>query len=134
MLKMSRSLMLMAALAFCAGSTVTLATAQETKKADPKKAADPKKKVEEKADSKADPKADLKATGAGTIELKKNVEKGTWRYIIKNAEGTSIAMPLAHLHWESKEECLKAVEELKLALNKGKITDFKDSKDAKDSK
>ena len=36
MLKLSRSLMLMAALAFCAGSTVTLATAQETKKADPK--------------------------------------------------------------------------------------------------
>ena len=129
MLKMSRSLMLMAALAFCAGSTVTLATAQETKK-DTKKPVDPKKKVEEKAEPKADPKA----TGAGTIELKKNVEKGTWRYIIKNAEGTSIAMPLAHLHWESKEECLKAVEELKLALNKGKVIDFKDSKDAKESK
>lgn len=124
MLKMSRSLLLMAALAFCAGSTVTLATAQETKK-DTKKPVDPKKKVEEKADPKAE---------VGTIEIKKNVEKGTWRYSIKNAEGKTIAMPLPQLNWETKEECLKAVEELKTILNKGKTTDFKDPKDAKDSK
>ena len=121
MLKLSRSLMLMAALAFCAGSTVTLATAQETKKADPKKV-DPKKKVDEKADSKAE---------VGTIEIKKNVEKGTWRYSIKNAEGKTIAMPLPQLHWETKEECLKAIEELKMILNQGKTTDFKEPKDSK---
>ena len=115
MLKLSRSLMLMAALAFCAGSTVTLATAQETKKADPKKV-DPKKKVDEKVDPKAE---------VGTIEIKKNVEKGTWRYTVKNAEGKTIALPLSRLNWESKEECLKAVEELKMILNKGKITELK---------
>ena len=114
MLKLSRSLMLMAALAFCAGSTVTLATAQETKKADPKK------KVDEKVDEKVDSKAEV-----GPIEIKKNVEKGTWRYTVKNAEGKTIALPLSRLNWESKEECLKAVEELKMILNKGKITELK---------
>ena len=61
----------------------------------------------------------------GTIEIKKNVEKGTWRYTVKNAEGKTIALPLSRLNWESKEECLKAVEELKMILNKGKITELK---------
>ena len=75
---------------------------------------------------------DIAGGGAGlTIEIKKNVEKGTWRYSIKNAEGKTIAMPLPQLHWETKEECLKAVEELKMILNKGKTTDFKEAKDSK---
>ena len=54
-----------------------------------------------------------------------------WRYSIKNAEGKTIAMPLPQLHWETKEECLKAIEELKMILNKGKTTDFKEPKDSK---
>ena len=77
--------------------------------------------------TKGDAKADAKAEKAGTIEYYKN-PKGKWRYIIKDDEGKSVAMPLAQIAYDSKEECLKAIESLKKTLNEAKPTERKEEK------
>jgi hypothetical protein len=80
------------------------------------------KKVE-KAEKAPEKKAE-KAEAAGTIEYYQG--KNGWRYIIKGADGKSIAMPLAQMSWETKEECIKAIAELKTILTTVKPTERKE--------
>lgn len=61
----------------------------------------------------------------GIIEIYKN-KGGEYRYRIKNAEGKTIAMPLPQMSWEKKDDCLKAIEDLKNTLIKAKPTDVKE--------
>jgi uncharacterized protein YegP (UPF0339 family) len=63
-------------------------------------------------------------TAAGTIEVYK-AKKG-FRYRIKDDEGKTVAMPLPQMHWESKEDTLKAIDEVRAILNKGKVIDVKE--------
>jgi uncharacterized protein YegP (UPF0339 family) len=65
-----------------------------------------------------------KDKGPGSIEVYKG--KTGYRYRIKDADGKTIAMPLPQMHWEKKEDCLKAIEQLKNTLNKAKPTEVKD--------
>jgi hypothetical protein len=60
----------------------------------------------------------------GTIEVYKGA-KG-YRYRIKDAEGKTVAMPLPNMHWDKKEECLEAIEEVKTILAKVKPVDVKE--------
>ncbi|MEZ6139833.1 MAG: hypothetical protein R3B84_04600 [Zavarzinella sp.] len=64
-------------------------------------------------------------TATGTIEVYKG-KKG-FRYRIKNAEGKTVAMPLPQAAYETRDECLKAIEDLKAILNGGKIVDGADT-------
>jgi uncharacterized protein YegP (UPF0339 family) len=113
MMKFTRTLVLMAALGGLATSTVS--TAQEKKKADEKKPAD-KKAPEKKAEEKA----------SGSIDIYQG--KNGWRYSIKSSEGKTIAMPLPSASWETKEECLKAIADLKAILNTAKPAERKEEK------
>jgi uncharacterized protein YegP (UPF0339 family) len=61
----------------------------------------------------------------GSVEYYKN-KKGDYRYRVKNAEGKTIAMPLPQMSWEKKEDCLRAIEELKVTLVKAKPMEVKD--------
>jgi uncharacterized protein YegP (UPF0339 family) len=67
----------------------------------------------------------------GEVEIYKNKE-GKYRYKILGADGKTIAMPLPQLHWDTKAECLKAIDDLKSILNTAKPTEV-DTK-AKDTK
>ncbi|MCE9533980.1 MAG: hypothetical protein K8T89_23090 [Planctomycetes bacterium] len=70
------------------------------------------------------PKTEKKEEKAGGIEIYKG--KNGFRYRIIDAEGKTVAMPLANKAWETKEEVLKALDELKATLNKAKPVDAKD--------
>lgn len=116
MKKWFRTAALMAALAATAGS-VTVAAPQEKKA--------PQKKDEKKADDKkGEKKADEKKSAVGTVEVYKKNDK--YRYRVKNADGKTVAIPLANMGWETKEECLKAIDELKATLNKAIPTEVKE--------
>src|SRR4051812_8619796 len=65
------------------------------------------------------------AASVGTIEGYKN-PKGLYRYCVKDDEGKTIAMPLPNMHWENKEDCLKAIDELREILAKVKPADVKE--------
>jgi uncharacterized protein YegP (UPF0339 family) len=117
MKKFGRAMILMASLAFLAGTASI--DAQEKKAEAPKKGADAAKKAE--APKKGDEKP------AGTVEVYKN-DKGKWRYKILNDEGKTIAMPLPQLNWETKAEAIKAIDELKGILNSAKPIEPKDEK------
>lgn len=112
-----RPLALMAALAVLAGGTLAAGGANGQEKTKPKV-------DDKKAAPKAAPKADDKKKAApsdaklGSVVISKSKSKGTWRYIIKDENGKSIAMPLAQVSYESKEECLKAIDFLKETLAK----------------
>ncbi len=67
-----------------------------------------------------------KKASVGTIEIKKS-EKGTYRFLIRDADGKGFVMPLPQLNWESKAEALKALETLKATLENGKIVDVVDA-------
>jgi uncharacterized protein YegP (UPF0339 family) len=62
---------------------------------------------------------------AGSVEIYKN-KQGAYRYRVKNADGKTIAMPLPQMHWDKKEDCLRAIEELKVTLVKAKPVEVKD--------
>jgi uncharacterized protein YegP (UPF0339 family) len=100
-----RTLALMTALAALAGGTMTLAVAQDTKKA-----AQDKKKADKGK--------------VGTVEIYKG--KNGFRYRVKNADGKTIAMPLPQAAWETKKECEEAIDDLKETLTKGKVVDVKE--------
>lgn len=104
MSKWIRSLALMTALAALSAGTVSIA--------------------QEKGKAKKD---DKKAAKVGTIEYYKN-DKGKWRYIIKDENDKSIVMPLAQISYESKEETLKAIEQLKKILADVKPTERAEKK------
>lgn len=65
-----------------------------------------------------------KDKGTGSIEIYKG--KSGYRYRIKDADGKTIAMPLPQMHWDKKEDCLKAIEQLRNTLDKAKPTEVKD--------
>src|SRR5947209_8175984 len=62
-------------------------------------------------------KKDGKAKAIGAIEVYKT-DKGKYRYRVKDDDGKTIAMPLPNMHWDSKADCLKAIDELRMILNK----------------
>ena len=67
----------------------------------------------------------VKKDEVGSIEVYKT-EAGKFRFRIKNDEGKTIAMPLPQMHWETKKDALKAIEELKSILDTAKPVDHKD--------
>ena len=110
MSKLVRSLFLMTALAALSVGTVSIA--QEKGKTEPTKVA--KKGDKKEADAKV-----------GSIEYYKT-EKGKWRYVIKDENDKTVAMPLPQVNYESKEDCLKAIEAIKKTLNEAKPTERKE--------
>jgi uncharacterized protein YegP (UPF0339 family) len=72
-------------------------------------------------------KAAKKVAKVGTIEYYKN-DKGKWRFIIKDENDKSIVMPLAQISYESKDETLKAIENLKKILTEVKPTERAEKK------
>ena len=67
------------------------------------------------------------AAATGEIEIHKT-DKGKWRYKVLGADGKTIAMPLPQMHWDTKEECLKAIADLKSILNTAKPTETVEKK------
>jgi uncharacterized protein YegP (UPF0339 family) len=64
--------------------------------------------------------APAESAATGEIEYYKITEgknEGKWRFKILSAEGKTIAMPFAQLHWDTKADCLKAIADLKSILN-----------------
>ena len=59
----------------------------------------------------------------GAVEISKGKEGMRWRVV--GSEGKTIAMPLPNTHWDTKEEVLKAIDELKEVL-KAKPIEVKD--------
>ena len=116
MSKLVRSLFLMTALAALSVGTVSIA--QEKGKT-------PQTKVAKKGDTK-----EAEAAKVGSVEYYKN-EKGKWRYVIKDENDKTVAMPLPQVNYESKEDCLKAIEAIKKTLNEAKPTERKEEKKAK---
>jgi len=109
-MKLHRTLGLMSALAVL-GGTVVMAQEPKTPKAAPKPA----------DDKKPAPKAAAKTEGKFEIFLAKNDK---WRYRIKNADDKTIAMPA--VGWEKKEDCLKALEDIKSILANVKPVEVKE--------
>jgi hypothetical protein len=60
----------------------------------------------------------------GSVEVYKG-KKG-FRYRVKNSENHTIAMPLPQMHWDTKADCLKAIDEVRTILVKTKPVDAKD--------
>lgn len=108
---MKRTLALMALMAGLTGS-LTLATAQDTKKA---------KTEDKKADDKKAAKADDKKS-AGSIEIQEG--PSGWRYRVKNNDNKTIAM--ATKGYEKKEDVLKELETIKKILNEEKPKEVKE--------
>jgi hypothetical protein len=73
------------------------------------------------AQVKKDPKKDA---AVGAIEIYKT--KAGMRYRIVDAEGRTIAMPPPAKHWDTREDVVKALDELKQTLNKAKPMDVKE--------
>ena len=73
------------------------------------------------------PEESAKPDKVGTIEYYKN-DKGKWRFIIKDENDKSIVMPLAQISYESKDETLKAIEQLKKILTEVKPTERAEKK------
>ena len=113
MSKLVRSLALMTALAALSVGTVSVA---QDKGKTPPTAAVKKADKAEKKESKA------------AIEYYKNVEKGTWRFKIIDDHGKTFVIPLPQISYESKEECLKAIEALKKIMSEVKPTEDKSEK------
>jgi uncharacterized protein YegP (UPF0339 family) len=103
--KLFRVVVLLAAIlaVMSAGSLTTIAPAQEKKKA-------------------------AKAVGAdddvGTVEVYK--AKDGWRYRVKNSQKKTIAMPVTG--YESPEDAMKILNQVKATLNKTKVKVLKEEK------
>jgi hypothetical protein len=73
----------------------------------------------------AQAKKDTKKDAAiGAIEIYK--AKAGMRYRIVDADGKTIAMPPPAKHWDTREDVVKAIDELKQTLNKAKPMDVKE--------
>jgi uncharacterized protein YegP (UPF0339 family) len=75
-----------------------------------------------------DAQAQKKAKPSGSIELTRT-DEGKWRYRVKDADGKTIAMPLPQMHWDTKKEALKAIDELKSILETATPNEAKDDGD-----
>ena len=73
---------------------------------------------------------DKKADEVGTIEVYQ--AKDGWRFRIKNAEDKSVA--IGTVGYETKAECLKAVDFVKTTMAKAKVTEIKEDKKKDDKK
>ena len=107
MSKLIRSLALMTALAALSAGTVSLAQEKG-------KAAAPQAKKADKKESKA------------AILYYKNADKDTWRFKVVGDNGKTFVIPLANISYESKEECLKAIDALKKIMSEVKPTEDKE--------
>ena len=110
MSKLVRSLALMTALA--ALSVGTVSVAQEKAKTPPTSATNKVDKKESKA----------------AILYYKSSDKDTWRFKVVGENGKTFVIPLAQISYESKEECLKAIEALKKIMSEVKPTEDKSEK------
>jgi hypothetical protein len=110
-MKLRRTLALMVALSGLAGSTLAVATAQDTK-SKPKATTPDDKKTPGKDDKKV----------AGKIEIYEG-KKG-WRWRIVGADDKTIAMPTkAH---DKKEDVMKELDTLKSIIDNVKPVDVKE--------
>ena len=113
MSKWIRSLAFMTALAALSAGTVSVAQEKGAKTA-----------AGQKKDEKKGTKTEAKV---GSIEYYKN-DKGKWRYVIKDENDKTVAMPLPQVSYDSKEDVLKALEALKKTLNEAKPTEREEKK------
>ncbi len=60
-----------------------------------------------------------KKDALGAVEIFK--DKNGFCYRVVNAQGQTIAMPAANQHWETREEVVRAIDEVKEMLNKAKL-------------
>jgi hypothetical protein len=81
--------------------------------------------------------APAEPAATGEIEYYKIADgknAGKYRFKILNAEGKTIAMPFAQLHWDTKDEVLKAISDLKSILNTAKPAEVKAKTETKTDK
>src|SRR5215207_1331342 len=109
MRKLICSLALFAAVGTLIALAASAAPAQQKDKKDEKK--------DTKKDTKKDEKKDDKKDEPGTIEVYQ--AKDGWRYRVVNADGKSVAIGVQG--FAKKEDCLAAVETLKMLLPKSKV-------------
>lgn len=81
------------------------------------------KKVDAKDPKKTDTK-EAKKDSVGGIEIYKG--KNGFRYRIVDGEGKTIVMPIANKAWDTREEVIKALDALKVTLEKAKPVDVKE--------
>lgn len=80
--------------------------------------------AQDKKDVKKDAKAE-KDIKAGTVEVYKD-KGGDFRFRVKDADGKVIAIPPKG--YNSKEECVKALDAIRHTLNTAKVAEVKDDK------
>lgn len=114
MRKLICSLALFAAVGMLVASVALPTTAQQKK--------DEKKDV--KKEDKKDDKKDAKKDEPGAIEVYQG--KDGWRYRVLGPNGKTIAIGIQG--YAKKEDCLAAIEVLKMTLAKAKVTEIKDEK------
>ncbi|QJW94039.1 YegP family protein [Frigoriglobus tundricola] len=77
-------------------------------------------------DKKGDAKKDAKAAEkVGTVEIYKD-RSGEFRFRVKDVDGKVVAMPPKG--YDTKEECQKVLDLIKVTLNTAKVTEVKDDK------
>ena len=73
----------------------------------------------------------------GEIEYYKIAEgknAGKYRFKVLNSDGKILAMPFAQLHWDTKEDVLKAISDLKSILNTTKPAEVEAKTESKTDK
>ena len=80
--------------------------------------------IEAQTKKDAPPAKKVEAAKLGAVEIYKG--KAGMRYRIVDAEGKTIAMPPPAKHWETKDDVIKAIDEVKDTLNKVKPTEVKE--------
>jgi uncharacterized protein YegP (UPF0339 family) len=82
----------------------------------------------------AQDKKDPPAKGKGPIiELNESLKDGRFRFVIRDAEGKYLAGSLVN-GYATEKDALKAIEDLKMALSKGKLVKQKKGAEEKDKK
>ena len=72
-----------------------------------------------------DKKGAKAAEKVGTVEIYKD-KSGEFRFRVKDADGKVVAMPPKG--YDTKEECQKVLDLIKVTLNTAKVTEVKDDK------
>ena len=81
--------------------------------------------------------APAEAAVTGEIEYYKITEgknAGKYRFKVLNSDGKILAMPFAQLHWDTKEDVLKAIGDLKSILNTTKPAEVEAKAESKTDK
>jgi uncharacterized protein YegP (UPF0339 family) len=111
---------LLCSLALFAAVGVLVASVSPTAPAQQKDKKDDKKK-EDKNDDKKDVKKDTKKDGPGSIEVYQQGKDG-WRFRVIGPDGKLLAVGVQG--YAKKADCLDAVEVLKTAMEKAKVTEL----------